>query len=145
MQRYTMVFAFDPQGRVALIRKNRPDYLAGKWNGIGGKVEPGEGYEVAAVRELREESGLDLLPSELTRCGVFTVEGAYEIHVFRTVLAADHLLSAYTVTDEEVRVFCAQDLHAINMDQHSRMFYQSAVISANHHTNHRTKFHYSSF
>jgi 8-oxo-dGTP diphosphatase len=35
------------------------DHL-GKWNGLGGKLEPGESPLEAACRELREESGLDL-------------------------------------------------------------------------------------
>jgi 8-oxo-dGTP diphosphatase len=145
MQLYTMVFAFDPNGRVALIKKNRPDYLAGKWNGIGGKVEPGEAIEDAAVREVHEESGLDLLTSELTRCGVFTVQDKYEIHIFRAVIPVDQLYSAYTVTDEEVRTFHPSEVHVITMDQHSLMFYQAAVISVNHHANHRMNFQFVSF
>jgi 8-oxo-dGTP diphosphatase len=36
------------------------DRFAGRWNGIGGHVEAGEGIQAAARRELREESGLDV-------------------------------------------------------------------------------------
>lgn len=42
---------------VVLIRKNRPEWQAGKWNGVGGKVEPGETAEEAMVREFEEETG----------------------------------------------------------------------------------------
>jgi 8-oxo-dGTP diphosphatase len=43
---------------VLLILKDRPDWQAGKFNGIGGKVEPGE-YPLAAMqRECFEECGL---------------------------------------------------------------------------------------
>ena len=31
---------------------------SGKWNGFGGKVEPGETIEAAAIRELQEEACL---------------------------------------------------------------------------------------
>src|SRR5262245_36010948 len=32
-----------------------------KWNGLGGKMEPGEAPEECVVREVREESGLKIL------------------------------------------------------------------------------------
>ena len=38
--------------------KKAGDIHAGKWNGLGGKLEPGETPEECAVREIREESGL---------------------------------------------------------------------------------------
>ena len=34
--------------------------FAGRWNGVGGHVEAGEGVRAAARRELLEESGLDV-------------------------------------------------------------------------------------
>ena len=69
----------------------------------------------------------------------------YEIHIFRAVIPVDQLYTAYSVTDEEVRTFYPSQLADIVMDQHSLMFYQAAVISVNHHTNHRSKFQFISF
>ncbi len=47
-------------GRTLMIHrvKKAGDIHAGKWNGLGGKLEPGETPEECAVREIREESGL---------------------------------------------------------------------------------------
>lgn len=47
-------------GRTLMIHrvKKAGDVHAGKWNGLGGKLEPGETPEECAVREIREESGL---------------------------------------------------------------------------------------
>jgi 8-oxo-dGTP diphosphatase len=38
--------------------KKENDMHAGKWNGLGGKLEPGETPEECAIREIWEESGL---------------------------------------------------------------------------------------
>jgi 8-oxo-dGTP diphosphatase len=40
--------------------KKKNDYHEGKWNGLGGKFDPGETPEECAVREIKEESGLNV-------------------------------------------------------------------------------------
>lgn len=40
--------------------KKSGDMHWGKWNGLGGKIKPGETPEECAIREVREESGLSL-------------------------------------------------------------------------------------
>jgi 8-oxo-dGTP diphosphatase len=53
-------------GEVLLLRHpDDNDRFAGRWNGIGGHVEPGECIRAAARRELREEAGLDVPDLEL--------------------------------------------------------------------------------
>ena len=55
---YCLGFAFDRGTKnVALIRKLRPAWQAGKLNGIGGHIEDGETPREAMVREFREETG----------------------------------------------------------------------------------------
>lgn len=46
-------------GRTLMLRKAR-GHQRGKWNGLGGKAEPGEMPEACAVREVREEAGLEV-------------------------------------------------------------------------------------
>jgi 8-oxo-dGTP diphosphatase len=41
--------------------KKRKDMHAGKWNGLGGKLEPGETPEECVIREVREECGLSIV------------------------------------------------------------------------------------
>ncbi len=41
--------------------KKANDMHAGKWNGLGGKLIPGETPEECAIREVQEESGLTLI------------------------------------------------------------------------------------
>jgi 8-oxo-dGTP pyrophosphatase MutT (NUDIX family)/phosphohistidine phosphatase SixA len=45
-------------GAVLFIRRSPGVFLAGRWELPGGTVEPGEPHEVAAVREVAEETGL---------------------------------------------------------------------------------------
>lgn len=53
--------------------KKANDMHAGKWNGLGGKFEPGETPEACAIREIREESGLTVRDPELR--GLITFPG----------------------------------------------------------------------
>lgn len=54
--------------RVLLVKRGHPPLL-GKWSIPGGVLEVGETLHQAAIREAREETGLDVLPQALL--GVF--------------------------------------------------------------------------
>lgn len=53
--------------------KKENDMHAGKWNGLGGKLLPGETPEACAVREVQEESGLTMHAPVLR--GIITFPG----------------------------------------------------------------------
>lgn len=76
----TLVFV-QRRGRVLLIRKKR-GLGAGKLNGPGGRLEPGETADACAVREVQEE--LVITPTGLERMGElrFQFADGYGIHVF---------------------------------------------------------------
>lgn len=105
---YVVGFMIQPSTeRVLLIRKNRPAFQAGKWNGIGGKIEPNESPVEAMVREFREETSVntDVRDWEHT----ITLEGdndqadpgkAFKVHYFRTFVGA--FPDFTSVTDEMV-------------------------------------------
>lgn len=59
IKKYVVSFIFIPNcDHVWMIRKNKPEWQKGCLNGIGGKVEKNETYRNAAIRELKEESGV---------------------------------------------------------------------------------------
>src|SRR6188472_1631613 len=82
---------------VAMVRDDRvlaayrpgPD---GGWEFPGGKVEPGETDEQAAVQEIREELDLEIKVGESLGSGV-DISAAYRLHVYlATVVAGDPVL-----------------------------------------------------
>ena len=68
-----------------LFRSNAPH--AGQWDGIGGKLEPGEDPFTACIREVQEETGLVISSPQLRVLLVITVKSTDElwlIFVFST-------------------------------------------------------------
>jgi len=57
MKQYVCGFIRD-KDNIALVRKNKPTWQAGKLNGIGGGIEPGEKAHDAMPREWQEETGM---------------------------------------------------------------------------------------
>lgn len=59
-------------GKTLMLHRNKKegDIHIGKWNGLGGKFDPGETPEACAIREVREESGLT--PTRLEMKGFLT-------------------------------------------------------------------------
>jgi 8-oxo-dGTP diphosphatase len=53
------VALIDADGRILLAQRPQGKSLAGLWEFPGGKVEPGETPEVALIRELDEELGIE--------------------------------------------------------------------------------------
>jgi 8-oxo-dGTP diphosphatase len=96
---------------VAMVRDDRvlaayrpgPD---GGWEFPGGKVEPGETDEQAAVREIREELDLEIKVGESLGPGV-DISAAYRLHVYlATVVAGDPVLREHA----ELRWFARDEL-----------------------------------
>jgi 8-oxo-dGTP pyrophosphatase MutT (NUDIX family) len=80
------------EGDILLARKKR-GFGIGKWNGVGGKPEPGETIEQTAIREAEEEIGV-------TPCGL------------RRVATLDFLFPQtpeYEGWDQQVCVYVAAD------------------------------------
>jgi 8-oxo-dGTP diphosphatase len=86
---------FDDQGRLLLVRRAN-DPGAGLWSVPGGRVEPGESDNEAVVRELWEETGLNVIPGTLI--GTVT-RGKYEIRDYACRIAGGTLTPGDDATD----------------------------------------------
>lgn len=67
---------------VALVLKAKPAWQKGKWNGVGGKVEPGETPLDAMIREFQEETGNETAPGEWRQGVVLTTPADTVIHFY---------------------------------------------------------------
>jgi 8-oxo-dGTP pyrophosphatase MutT (NUDIX family) len=100
MIEYVAGLLFNDEGdRVTLIQKNRPDWQAGCYNAIGGKIEPGETSFMAMKREFIEEAGVDI-DWDLR----ITLQGPdYKVHFF-SCYNSEAMTYLRTCTDEIVEV-----------------------------------------
>ena len=99
---YVVGFLFSDDRRwVTLIRKNRPDWQAGKYNGVGGKVEVGEAVNDAMVREFHEETGVKTKWTDWKEFALLRGSKGDAIYVFNAT-STKHLSFVKTQTDEEI-------------------------------------------
>ena len=57
-QGYNVIWIFDPSGKKVLMCKRHKEPYKGLYNLVGGKIEQGEDGLSAALRELKEETGI---------------------------------------------------------------------------------------
>ena len=95
---FVLALLFTPDGRqVALMRRTRPAWQAGRVNALGGKVAEGETPADAARREVREEAGVDV--AEWTEVLVWE-DREYRMHVVRAMSSRASMVR--TMEDQEV-------------------------------------------
>jgi 8-oxo-dGTP pyrophosphatase MutT (NUDIX family) len=60
-----------------LQRPNNKKVDSGRVNGVGGKLENGENYLAAAVRETKEETGYQISAQDMRLAGIARIQGGY--------------------------------------------------------------------
>jgi 8-oxo-dGTP diphosphatase len=101
---YVLGFAFgERKGRpaVLLVQKSSPAWQAGKYNGVGGRIEPGETPLTAMVREFGEETGINTNGDEWTER--LTIEGSlWKVTIFKMESRYLHLAKQITPKDKPI-------------------------------------------
>ena len=95
---FNPIDSFEFVQRVALVKKNRPEWQAGKFNGIGGKIELGEAPAYAMAREFEEETGCVTKPEDWFKFCTLMGDG-FKVYFYYTF--GNHRLLR-SVTDEEI-------------------------------------------
>lgn len=104
-KQYTLVFILkdspDSKSRQILLGLKKRGFGMGKWNGFGGKLEPGETVDAAAIRELEEESGLHC--HMLTKVAKLHFDMASSIMLVDTYIGRFSDCSGSVTESEEMR------------------------------------------
>lgn len=110
MKDYVVGFMFSEDKKdVVLMTKNRPEWQAGKINGLGGKAEDhDEAMAHAMAREFEEECGIKTNSEDWTEFCIIENEGLCNVHIFRAF--SDKIYHAKTMEDEIVDVYPTDDL-----------------------------------
>jgi len=94
--------------------KKENDTHAGKWNGLGGKFEPGEAPEDCVVREIWEESGLRIKKLELK--GVLTFPGFAHGEDWYVFVFISRAFSGKIKSSEEGNLKWIKDSELVNLN-----------------------------
>ena len=101
-KRFCVGYMFSPDlSKVVMVRKNRPGWQAGKLNGPGGKLNPGESAYNAMVREFREETGVE--SSSAGWKPICRLEFSEAVVWFFYCISSTYSLSS-TQTDEKIEI-----------------------------------------
>ncbi|MFH0824140.1 MAG: NUDIX domain-containing protein [Pseudomonadota bacterium] len=103
LHRAVHVFVFDGKGRVFVQRRSAAkDRFPGVLDSsAAGHVDPGESYEAAAVRELREELGLSLSVSEVLRVEAGPLTDQEHVVLFEAVTHDEPVLNPEEIQSGE--------------------------------------------
>jgi len=92
------VVLWDADGRMLLIRRSKKcRSFSGFWEWPGGAVDPGENYADAAVREAREETGLEVDVTGYAGAFYFEMAAA---HVVSICMEASIIGGQFKISDE---------------------------------------------
>ena len=102
-------------GRTLMLHrvKKKNDIHRGKWNTLGGKLEPGETPEECAIREVFEESGLSIENPEMK--GILTFPSFDDIDDWYVFVFVTNRYEKQEVQDGE-KAFPGQEFSPLGPD-----------------------------
>uniref|UniRef100_A0A1B6KAA9 Oxidized purine nucleoside triphosphate hydrolase n=1 Tax=Graphocephala atropunctata TaxID=36148 RepID=A0A1B6KAA9_9HEMI len=102
------------EAKILLGYKKR-GFGKGKWNGFGGKVEEGESIIDAALREVKEECGLE--PKDLTKIGTLEFQFLENPEIMKVNVFKSEVFTGEVAESEEMlpKWFHKDDIPYANM------------------------------
>ena len=104
----------DEMQRVVLIRKDRPAWQRGLLNGVGGKMEDGEGSIDTMLREFKEEAGVQTTRSDWSYFMQLRGDQFYVDFFFGR--STEHFEAAHTTESEKLVKLEVEQLHSLKYE-----------------------------
>ena len=115
MVKYVLGFAFiHSDTEVVMLRKQRPEFQAGKVNGVGGHIEEGESSLDAMIREFQEEALVDI-PGKDWNFSHKLSNNECSIDIYSCF--SDLAIQSTTTSDEQVLFIKLKELKELNEKQ----------------------------
>ena len=110
MKAYVVGFLFDPDYKqIALIKKKRPPWQKGFFNGIGGHIEDLETPYQAMIREFKEEAGVTVKDWTHT---ITLIGEDWIVYFFKAIADVD---LCTTQTDEQIRILSPKSFNTFKV------------------------------
>lgn len=119
MQDYVLGFVFDMYAKkVLLMKKKKPEWQAGFFNGIGGKIESDEDKFAAIVRECQEETSVETHLHDwrhfCTMQGLMCPDGDWNVYCLSLYLTSPDDRHGFKTNESELVIwFDLIDLHVM--------------------------------
>ena len=119
----------DDAGRWLLVRRSSQcKHFPGTWELPGGKMDPGETLDVALRREVKEETGLTICPTEAAGVAESEMAKAHVVILyFNTVVEAGEV----TLSSEHdaSKWVAPAELRALDLNPQVRTFFSELIMS----------------
>jgi len=114
-ERMVVGFAFkEDRTGVVLIRKNRPEWMSGMLNGVGGHIEGRETPRQAIAREFEEETAIHVPLSRWFE--IVQMRGKkWAVTFFKAFLSRSDIHFMTSMTDEKVMLISCENENELNM------------------------------
>ena len=124
MEETVLAYIFNENDEVLMLFRNKKkvDINKGKWMGVGGHIEKGETPDQALVREIKEETNLDVLSFKLRGTLLFINNDYQEKIYLYTVNKYQGIIEE--CNEGDLQFFKKEDVLNLNMWKGDYYFYQ---------------------
>ncbi|HAX72599.1 MAG TPA: 8-oxo-dGTP diphosphatase [Firmicutes bacterium] len=111
--------------QVLMVYRNKKenDFHLGKWNGLGGKIEPGETPEQGVIREVYEESGIIIeSPTLVGECLFPNFEGHGEDEYVYIYVATTDVMTVSDCLEGDLYWVEEKEILSLNLWESDQVF-----------------------